>query len=389
MKIDISKIQPNQPGTLMINIENVEDFWTLANVIRTGDRLTSQVRRKVVRVLTSGKTRSEVKVLKATIAVTEVQYQSGVDEMQVRGTLTHELEDAKEGSFQRMLLSIGRPFSLYKSCWDKFSYDEMREAGDECSGAEVAAVVMQSGLASICIIGRNSTVVTSTVSKAIPKMRVHGSNGKNAESKQKFFDMTAKALVSNVDVHNMRCIIIASPGFLQSEFLSFITSRRTEYGLQNELSRGVFVTGVVPSGHSQELEGLLAQPEMQKHVATLKAAVQANAMQELLKQMNTDMDCVILGENTVKRMDEVRDAIKKLLVTDNYIRGLELKERLEFLEEKERLEKMQVQVIVFSVKHQSGEHLAQLGGIAAILKYAMPEAGAEEFDDDVPFDDGL
>ena len=387
MKIDINKIQPNQPGTLPIHIDNIDDFWTLANVIRNGDKLTGQVRRKVVRVLSNGKTQSQVKILKATIEVTEVDYQSGVDEMQVRGKLTHDLEDAKEGTFQRMLLSIGRPLSLYKSCWDKFSYDEIKEAGDEKSSANVAAVVMQSGLANICLIGRNSTVVTRKVTKSIPKVKVHGSNEKNAESKLKFFEMTAKAMISDINIDEMKCIIIASPGFLQSEFLSFLTSHKTEYNLQDALNKNKFITGVVPSGHPQELDALLSRPEMQKHVSTLKAAVQASSMQELLKQMSNNMDCVLLGNNILENFDSICEAIQKLMVTDEYIRALPFEDRLKFLKYKEILENMSVPVIVFSVKHQSGEQLEQLSGIAAILKYPIVLNNDNFDDDDIPFDE--
>ena len=59
MKIDgLDKITINGKGQVTINIENIEDFWTLANTIRVGDKIGSQIHRKITRVSSTGKTDS-------------------------------------------------------------------------------------------------------------------------------------------------------------------------------------------------------------------------------------------------------------------------------------------------------------------------------------------
>ena len=85
--------------------------------------------------------------------------------------------------------------------------------------------------------------------------------------------------------------------------------------------------------------------------------------------------------------DSICEAIQKLMVTDEYIRALPFEDRLKFLKYKEILENMSVPVIVFSVKHQSGEQLEQLSGIAAILKYPIVLNNDNFDDDDIPFDE--
>ncbi|KAH0803591.1 eRF1 domain 3 family protein [Histomonas meleagridis] len=182
----------------------------------------------------------------------------------------------------------------------------------------------------------------------------------------------------------MKCIIIASPGFLQSEFLAYLRNNQSKYNLSAAFQQNKFVTGTVSSGHPQELEALLSQPEMQKHVQTLKATVQANAMNQLLKEMNKNMDMIALGQKNVQKCYE-ETAIKTLLVTDSYIKSLPLEERLSFLQMKENLEKNQTEVVIFSTKHQSGTQLNDLGGIAAVLKFAVAQEQDTEFDDG--FDD--
>ena len=178
--------------------------------------------------------------------ITEIDYQPGVNEMQLRGKLKQDVEDARAGSYQRILIEIARPFQLIKKCWDKFAYQEISEAANPISNATVAAVMMQSGLAHICIVGRNTTIVKAKVTKAIPKVKARGAG--NSEAKQKFFQMTADALIREVPIKDMKCIIIASPGFLQSEFYNFLHDNASKLGILNAFQENKIVQATSSSG---------------------------------------------------------------------------------------------------------------------------------------------
>lgn len=380
MKVDLSKIAVNEQGTVEISIDNLEDFWTLANIIRVGDHLKSQIRRKVTKLSATGKADHTNKLSNATIEVTEVEYQPGVNEMRIRGKLLHDLFDAKEGSFQRVLLDPSRSFFLTKECWDQFTYDELKEASDPTLTANVAAVIMKSGVASICVVGRSTSVCLATVTKSIPKIRVHGGSGKSAEAKKKFFEMTADALVKVPNIYEMQSIIVASPGFIQHEFVDFLRANMVQYKMQNLFTANIFVEANVSNGDYTELDEVLLKPEVQSRVSTLKAAKQAFTYDQFMKIMANDQTMICLGADDV--LDAARSgAVKTLLVTDNYIRGLEINERIDFLNLKTNLEAQQTEVVVFSTKHSSGLQLNELGGIAAILKYSI-ERQDEEFDED-------
>ena len=381
MKVDIKGLVINEAGEVEITIDDIEDFWTLANLIQVGDRLRSQVRRKIVKVSQTGKTDSRQILAVATVQVVELDFQAGVNEMHVRGVLTHDLEDAREGSSQRILLEIGRPFKLFKTCWDKFSYDEILDAANPASNANVSAIIMQSGISHICIIGKNTTVVKEKISKNISKVRTHGGSGKNMEDKLKFFHATAESFIRCVNVEEMKCIIIASPGFLQHEFLTYLNDNQSKYKLQSTFSANKFIESTVSSGYPQELDTLLSQPQMQIYVSELRAANQSKAYEQLMKEMSKSVDFVLFGNQKVLKAAE-ENAIKTLLITDLFIRSLPLFERRKFYELKERIEKENTEVIIFSTRHNSGDQLSKLGGIAAILRYAIPQENNNDFDED-------
>ena len=383
MKVDMSKLVVNQKGEVEITVDDVEDFWTLANVIRVGDKIKSQIRRKVNKVSSTGKTDSRVILTNGVVRITEINYQAGVNEMHLRGTLTHDLGDAKAGTFQRILIEPSRPFILKKSCWDKFTYDELKEASDPTLTANIAAVIMKSGLASICVVGRNTTVVLSKVSKSIPKIRQHGGSGKSAEAKTKFFQLTADALIKVPRLQEMKCIIVASPGFLQHEFVQYLRNNAVQYNMQAAFQADKFIETSVSNGDANELDQVLIRPEVQNRVSDLRAVQQAKAFEDFLTMMGNDQNMIMFGESNIRNAAD-QNAVKELLVTDNYIRSLELEPRLSFLAFKDRLEKEGVDVIVFSSRHVSGQQLQDLGAIVAILKYPIVN---HEDDADESFDD--
>ena len=382
MKVDLSKIVLNQKGEVNITIDDLEDFWTLANIIRIGDKIKSQIRRKVAKISSTGKADQKQILTKATVKITEVDYQPGVDEMQLRGTLCHDIGDVKKGSFQRILLDMTRPFTLRKKCWDKFTIEELREASDPTLTASVAAVMMKSGLASVCVVGRNTTVTIQTVQKSIPKIRQHGGSGKSAEAKQKFFSLTADALKKIPRFQEMKCFIIASPGFLQHEFVQFLRNNAVAYDLQSAFQEDKFIEATVSNGDPRELDEVLLNPDIQHKVSSLKAVQQAKAYEEFLKTMADDQHMIMFGEENIRKAAE-DGAVKTLLVTDSYIRNLGIDQRLDFLAFQDNIAAKGVNVIVFSTRHESGTQLHEIGGIVALLRYPIipPDEELDEEED--------
>ena len=380
MKIQV-KVNVNEKGNVEVTVETIEDFWVLTAIIRPGDKVVAPIRRKVKFVTSTGKQNTEVKLLKAcTVKVTEIEYQPGVNEMWLRGTLTHDVEDAKAGSYQRVLIEIGRPFTIRKKCWDKFSLTELQDAANPETHATVAAVMMQCGLANICVVGRNATVVKSTIKKAIPKVRVRGAGQKSDDAKQKFYQMTAQAFVKDVNVDEMKCIIVASQGAYATEFMDYLNAHSAELKLQKSLRENKFIVSSVSDAHLQSLEGLLADPVLGQRVQNLRAVDQARAWNDLMRQMGQNDRLTALGQAETQRCLEM-GAVRQLLVTDEYILSLERPERLEFCALQDRMESAGTPVVVFSARHESGQRLKELGGIAAILKFEV-----EKDDDQGEFD---
>lgn len=75
------------------------------------------------------------------------------------------------GAYHTLDLELNRKFILQKILWDSVALERVDMACDPAQNADVAAVVMQEGLAHICLITPSMTLVRSKIDMTIPRKR--------------------------------------------------------------------------------------------------------------------------------------------------------------------------------------------------------------------------
>lgn len=75
------------------------------------------------------------------------------------------------GAYHTIDLELNRKFEITKPEWDSISLGRVDAACDVTQSADVAAVIMQEGIAHICLITSNMTIVRSKIDMAIPRKR--------------------------------------------------------------------------------------------------------------------------------------------------------------------------------------------------------------------------
>jgi protein pelota len=66
-------------------------------------------------------------------------------------------------------LELNHPFDLQKDCWDSIYLDRLQEACNPGAKADIAAIVMQEGLAHVCLVTQSMTITKSRIERNIPK----------------------------------------------------------------------------------------------------------------------------------------------------------------------------------------------------------------------------
>lgn len=75
------------------------------------------------------------------------------------GKTTTASQFIKNGAFHTIELEPPRKFTIHKELWDSVALQMVDEACDASANADLAAVVMEMGLAHVCLVTRSMTIV--------------------------------------------------------------------------------------------------------------------------------------------------------------------------------------------------------------------------------------
>ncbi|CAN0293174.1 unnamed protein product [Ectocarpus sp. 12 AP-2014] len=372
-------------GFVQMKTEEAEDMWHAYNLIADGDRVRTSTVRKVVNESSTGSTTSKRVRLSLTIAVERVDFDSDSCLLRLSGRNSEENPHVKIGAYHTLDLELNQVFSIEKDVWDVIHLERIETSSDPAKKAEVAAVVMTGGLAHVCLVTSHMTVTRARIEMNIPRKRAGSSDHQKAISR--FYEAVYQAIVRHVNFQQIKCLLLGSPGFVKDDFFEFLNLeavRREERVLIENKSKFVLVHA--SSGHKHAVEEILSQPAVQTRLADTKASEEIRALATFFDMLKKDPDRAYYGYNHVSRANEEL-AVDSLLVTDGLFRSSDLQTRKKYVGLVETAKDRGAKVYVFSSMHVTGEQLGQLTGIAAVLRFPLPEI--EEDDDESSDEDSV
>ncbi|XP_050286640.1 protein PELOTA 1 isoform X1 [Quercus robur] len=373
MKIVRRDLVPHGPGSVKMVPVDADDLWFVYNLISPGDSVMAVTVRKVLRQAATGGRDAERMKLKLEIKVEEVaDYDSVGSVLRIRGKNVLENEHVKIGAFHTLELELHRPFVLRKDVWDSLALDALHQASDPSASADLAVVLMQEGLAHVLLVGKSVTITRSRIETSIP--RKHGPAIAGYESAlNKFFENVLQAFLKHVDFDVVRCAVIASPGFTKDQFhrhLLLEAERRQLRPIIENKSRIVLVH--TTSGYKHSLREVLDAPNVMNMIKDTKAAQEIRALKDFFDMLSNDPSRACYGPKHVEVAHE-RLAIQTLLLTDELFRNSDVATRKKYANLVDSVKDSGGTVHIFSSLHVSGEQLATITGIAAILRFPLPD----------------
>nr|BCN28338.1 the messenger RNA surveillance factor Pelota [Capsicum annuum] len=400
MKIVRKDLVPDGPGSVKIIPEEADDMWVAYNLIAEGDTVLAVTVRKVLREAASGGRDAERVKLKLEIKVENIEYDKEGSALRIRGKNILENEHVKIGAFHTLEIEPHRPFVLRKVVWDSLAREVLRQAADPSVSADLAVVLMQEGLAHILLIGKSLTITRSRIETSIPRKHGPAIAGYD-KALNKFFDnvlqvvsasfldvclisisnmlqtdrflFLLRAFVRHVDFKVVRCAVIASPGFTKDQFhrhLLLEAERKQLRPIIENKSRILLVH--TTSGYKHSLKEVLDAPNVMNMIKDTKAAKEVQALKEFFNMLSNDPDRACYGPKHVEVAHE-RMAIQTLLITDELFRSSDVETRKKYANLVDSVKDSGGTALIFSSMHVSGEQLTQLTGIAAILRFPLPE----------------
>ena len=348
--------------------------WHANNLICPDDILRAHAIRRVVRTSNTGSTASERVHTDLTIRVTSTFFDPAASQLHVTGTVVKENSYVNMGQFHTLDLELNRAFTLVKpNGWDSVAAETLREALNEGAGDGLAAVVMQEGLANICVITDFRTVLKQRVEHTIPKKR--SGAGEMDSGTRAFYEKTLATLLRAVDFDRPRPLLLASPGFVAAEFKKYVLDQGNRKGDKKLLA--VAREAVVvhsSSGHVHSLNEVLKSPEVQASMKDKKFSTETRLMDEFYQRLRQDDGRAWYGVAPVTRAvneGAVGPGGGTLLVNNSLFRNMDIVTRRKYVSLVDKVKEAGGEARVLSSDHESGQRLDALGGIAAILTYPL------------------
>ncbi|CAH1801584.1 unnamed protein product [Owenia fusiformis] len=374
-------IDKNGQGHVVLIPEEPEDMWHAYNLVAVSDTLRSTTIRKVQTESATGSTSSNKVRTTLTISVEAIDFDTQACVLRVKGRNIQENQYVKMGAYHTLDLEMNRKFTLAKHEWDTVAIERIDQACDPTQHADLAAVVMQEGLAHVCLVTSSMTLVRAKIDVNIPRKR-KGLCSQHDKGLTKFYDQVIQAIMRHVNFDIVKCVIIASPGFVKDQFHEYMfnIAQKMDYKLLSE-NKSKFVLVHSSSGFKHSLNEVLADPGITGKLADTKAAGEVKALESFYTMLQTEPDRAFYGVKDVERACE-QQAIETLLITDELFRSQDIAVRKRYVKLVDACKDQGVEVRIFSSLHTSGEQLGQMTGVAAILRFPMPEAESDDSSSD-------
>lgn len=279
-------------GTIKLEAEQADDMYHLYNLIAEGDTVETSTMRNVTHESKTGSIQKERIRMLLCISVERVEYDSEQGSLRVAGKNVKENDHVKMGQYHTLTIEINQVFIVYKLLWDTVYMERIKDASDPCAKADIASIVMQEGLAHICLITPFLTQTRARIERNMPKKR--DGYDKHSKAMSSFFSDIYEAMIKYINFDIVQVVLCGSPGFLKDDFYTYILDRVSKNASDgNGMIRHIqnkFVCAHATSGHKKAIDEMLSVPEIASRLGDVKAAGDVKALQEFYQMMDIDED---------------------------------------------------------------------------------------------------
>lgn len=380
MKLVFRNIDKYNAGSVDLIPEEPEDMWHAYNLVAIGDTLRSTTIRKVQTESATGSVSVNKVRTTLTIQVESIDFDTQGCVLRVKGRNIQENQYVKMGAYHTLDLELNRKFTLGKHEWDSVTLDRIDMACDPTQHADLAAVIMQEGLAHVCLITPNMTLLRAKIETTIPRKR-KGMCAQHDKGLTKFYDQIIQAILRHVNFDIVKCVLIASPGFVKDQFAEYMFTMaiKMEWKVLTD-NKPKFVLAHSSSGFKHSLKEVLQDPSLAPKLADTKASAEVRALDDFYQMLMNDPDRAFYGVKHVEKAVDLQ-GVEVLLISDELFRNQDVAQRKRYIKIVDSVKENGGEVRIFSSLHVSGEQLGQLSGVAAILRFPIHDEDEDSEDE--------
>lgn len=287
----------------------------------------------------------------------KIEFEVDAGMLRLSGVNVVASDAVKLGAHHTVEVELGRSFTVEKDEWDSVALARVEESCDPSRSAEIAAVVMGEGIATVCLITDSMTVVRARIDMQIPRKR-RMSTAAHDKTVTKFFEAVLQAVLANIDFEHVKCVIVASPAFTKDQFLEYMQAEAVRRNLTAITAhRGLFLPVHCTSGHLVALKEILEDESIMARISDTKASGEVMLLREFFDLMKNKPDNIVYGIKHVEKALQLQ-AIRTLLLTDALFRSSDIATRKHYVSLVDAVRATGAEVRIFSSLHVSGQRLS-------------------------------
>ncbi|MFW6045598.1 MAG: mRNA surveillance protein pelota [Natronomonas sp.] len=334
--------------------ESLDDLWHLAFVIEPADRVAGDTTRRIQRdddhLRDTGGEREQLFV---ELSVDDVEFAKFANRLRVGGEIVNCSREDQLGFHHTLNVEIHDELEIEK-VWKVDQLERLQEAVEAAENPDVAIVTVGEGEAHVHTVAQYGVEERASLSGTTGK-------GEYARDRSELFAELTDVL-SRLDVE---AIILAGPGFTKQDALSHIEEIAPDL---TDKIRTVDTASVGDRGVHEVLKrGAVDRVQDETRIAR-----ESELIDELTERIAGD-GTAAYGIEEVSKAAEY-GAIETLLVLDKRLRAERAGEGDWDMDANQLVESVEQQggdVTVFSQEFDPGQQLANLGGVAALLRYRI------------------
>jgi len=350
-------------GEMELQIESLDDLWHLYNIVEPGDLVFAQTFRRVREEKEGGRPDSGEKVkMFLGIEVEGAEFHEFSNRLRIKGTIIKGPENLITfGAHHTHNIEVNSQLLLKKEKWNKFQLLRIDDAVAEKEADQLLIIVIDERESTIALITNIGIKIIAHIEENIPGK--HFKINYFDQSVQDFFRAISTVIIENLKTYNVRALIIAGPGFAKEHFTKFLKQKIPDLKIP-------IIPETTTSSDKSGIYEVLKRGAAVKVLGNLRVSKESDLIEEVLRRLGKSQRDVTYGFNEVKNAAS-SNAIEQLLVTDLVLRGQSIEKRTELDELMRNVEKSRGKVYIVSTLHPAGEQLNSLGGIAALLRFAL------------------
>jgi len=333
-------------GEIKLRMENPDDLWHLHNLIQPGDLVrASTYRREEVKTDKLRPERGEKVRVTLTIRVDDVEFQAFSDRLRIIGVIVEGPLD--HGRHHTLNVGVDDVLSIIK-IWRAHELRRIDEAVAAAQKPLVAFLSLDDEEALIAQLRQYGVRELATI-----RAPGHGKMFPSGDAQGAYFeDILAQLRTTEIG----EALVVLGPGFTREAFVKYLKARALQ------IAAKVHGYGTAHAG-MQGIQEALKAGVGAKVFGESRVGYETGLVEKLLEGIATNRP-VAYGPAEVDEAAHA-GAVETLLVSDAIVRNPGIEELLR------DVESARGTVVLVSRHHEAGQKLEALGGIAALLRFAI------------------